>query len=160
MRKSIAAALALGLSSLALTACGETATEETAAAPDGIPGMSVENARLVLAPVQGNPAAVYFDLAFEGEQNVALRAADVAGAGSAAMHEYGEWDGKNQMMDMLPLVIQPGDTVKFEPGSRHIMAMDVSPELQPGGTTEVTLIIAGGDKFSFPAEIRAAGEDR
>lgn len=160
MKKTFLAGLALGISALSLAACGDTGTEEVAEAPEGIPGMAVENARMVLAPVAGNPAAVYFDLKYDGEQNVALRAADVAGAGSTMMHDYGEWDGKVQMMEMLPLVIQPGETVKFEPGSRHVMAMDVSPELQPGGETEVTLMVAGGDKFSFPAEIRAAGEDR
>ena len=40
------------------------------------------------------------------------------------------------------------------------MAMNVSPDLEPGDTTEVTLTVSGGDKFSFPAEVRAAGEDR
>lgn len=160
MNKTFAAALVLSFSSVALASCGGEPAEQADAAPEGIPGMTVENARLVLAPVQGNPAAVYFDLTFDGEKNVALRAADVADAGSATLHDYGEWDRQVQMMDMLPLVIQPGDTVKFEPGGKHIMAMDVSPELQPGGTTEVTLIVAGGDKFSFPAEVRAAGEDR
>ena len=160
MNKSILAGFALGLCTFGLSACGDTGTEQAAEAPEGIPGMSVENARLVLPAVSGYPAAVYFDLKYDGEDSVALRAADVADAGSAMMHDYGEWDGKVQMMEMLPVVLQKGDTFKFEPGGKHVMAMDLSPELKPGGTTEVTLTIAGGDKFSFPAEVKAAGDER
>ena len=76
------------------------------------------------------------------------------------MHEYSEWEGQMQMMEKGPMGLQPGETYNFEPGGDHIMAMDVSPDLQPGGTAEVTLTVSGGDKYSFPAEIRAAGEER
>jgi hypothetical protein len=40
------------------------------------------------------------------------------------------------------------------------MAMDVSPDLKPGGTTEATVIVSGGGRQSFPVEIRAAGDER
>jgi hypothetical protein len=65
-----------------------------------------------------------------------------------------------EMMEMLPIIMKKGDTVKFEPGAKHIMVMGVSPELQAGGMTEATFVIAGGDKLSFPVKIQAAGEDR
>ena len=61
---------------------------------------------------------------------------------------------------LLGLELQPGDEVSFEPGGKHVMAFEVSPELQPGGTTEVTLTIAGGDKHSFEVPVMAAGEER
>ncbi|MFV0645285.1 MAG: copper chaperone PCu(A)C [Sphingomonadaceae bacterium] len=161
MKKTLFVSLALGIASLALSACGDTTSQDaTAEAPDGVPGLAVTDARMILAPVAGNPAAVYFDLTYSGDKNIALRAADVAGAKSAPMHDYAEWDGKMQMMDMLPVVLKNGDTLSFAPGGKHIMAMDVSPDLKPGDTTEVTLTFAGGDKFSFPAEIRAAGDER
>ena len=152
-------ALALGLAGVSLTACGETA-EAPAEAEAGIPGMSVTNARMVLAPVAGNPAAVYFDLAYEGERGLTIRKADVAAAESATLHQFGEYDFKVQMMEALPVAITKGDTVEFKPGDLHVMAMGVSPDLQPGDTTNVTLTVSGGGTYTFPAEVRAAGEDR
>jgi periplasmic copper chaperone A len=122
--------------------------------------MTVSNARMVLAPVEGNPAAVYFDLEYQGDRNVALNRGSVEGAESATFHDYGEYDAQMQMMDMLPLPLNKGDKVSFEPGGKHLMAMGVSPELQPGGTAQVTITVSGGKSETFAAEIRAAGDER
>lgn len=159
MKKSFFAGLALGVATLSLTACGSDAPEETVA-PDGVPGLSVTNARLVLPPVAGNPAALYFDLIYNGDRSLALNRVVVEGAESSMMHEMSEWAGKMEMMEMPPLVLTSGEAVAFEPGGKHIMVMGVSPELKAGGTTEATVVVAGGDKVSFPVDIRAAGEDR
>lgn len=161
MRASFFTATALAISTIGLTGCGDSGTDTAATAEEGtIPGLSVTNARVVLAPVEGNPAAVYFDLSYDGDRNLAIRRADVEGAGSAMLHEYAEYDMQVQMMEALPVPVTSGSTVSFEPGGLHVMAMDPSPELQPGGTTDVTLTVAGGDSITFPAEIRAAGEER
>lgn len=156
-RAAIAAALAM---SATLAACGEeVAPVETA--PEGvIDGMSIENARIVLAPVDGNPAAVYFDLKYEGDRAVSIRRADVEGAESAMLHDYAEYDSEMQMMEALPINISKGTELSFEPGARHVMAFNLSPEITAGGSTEVTLTVSGGQKHTFPAEIRAAGEER
>jgi copper(I)-binding protein len=122
--------------------------------------MTITNARMVLAPVPGNPAAVYFDLDYEGDRNVALSRASVEGAKSATLHDYGEYNFQTQMMDMLPLPLKKGTKVSFEPGGKHIMAMDVSPDLKPGGTTDVTIVVSGGQSQTFPAQIKAAGDER
>jgi copper(I)-binding protein len=151
--------LALVGATLPLAACGETPAEAPEANP-GIPGMKISNARMVLAPVSGNPAAVYFDLAYDGDRNVALNRAEVKGAKSAMFHDYGEYDMKVQMMDMLPVPLKRGDTLQFKPGGKHLMAMEPDASLKPGGTTEATIIVSGGKKQTFPVEIRAAGDER
>ncbi|MEM9360911.1 MAG: copper chaperone PCu(A)C, partial [Pseudomonadota bacterium] len=125
-----------------------------------VEGMSVENARVVLAPVSGNPAAVYFDLAYDGTRALSLYDAEVAGAAESTMHQFGEYERKIQMMEALPIALTTGTKVEFKPGDYHIMAMEVSPDLQPGGSTEVTLKVSGGGTHVFDAEIRAAGEER
>lgn len=153
------AALALAAGSLALAACGDS-SEKVDAAPDGVPGVTVENARLVLNAVEGNPAAGYFDLAYDGEKSVVIRAADVADAQSAMIHDYIEANGGIEMAEQPQIMLNSGDEVSLEPGGMHVMAMDVSPELKAGGTTEITLTVVGGDKISFPAEVRAAGDER
>lgn len=157
--KRILAVAALGFAAIGLSACGESA-EQVAEAPDGVPGMSVENARMVLNAVEGNPAAIYFDLKYEGDRALSLSRAMVEGAESAVMHDYGEYDFKVQMMEALPIPLTKGSEVVFEPGAKHVMAMGVSPEITPGDSVEVTLFVSGGDKYSFDAEVLAAGDER
>lgn len=152
--------LALAIAAAGLASCGGGSDQAPAAAEEGIAGLTVNNARMVLAPVAGNPAAVYFDLEYQGDRNVALNRATVEGATSATFHDYGEFEFEVQMMDMLPLPLNKGDEVSFEPGGKHLMAMGVSPDLKPGGTTDVTITVSGGKSQTFPAEIRAAGDER
>jgi copper(I)-binding protein len=157
--KSLIAAAALVAGTLSLAACSDT--EEAAPEADANPtGLTISNARLMLPPVAGNPAAIYFDLKNEGTRAVAVRRADVADAKSASMHDMMEYDREMTMADMGPMTIQQGETVKFEPGGKHVMVFDLSPEVTAGGTTELTLTVAGGDKVSFPVQVQAAGTER
>lgn len=158
MKFKITAAAILLASTTVLAACGE-AEAPVAEEPAGVAGMTVTNARMILNAVDGNPAAVYFDLAYDGDRNTSLRKAEVAGAESTMMHDYGEWEGKMQMAEMGPLMLQPGDKVSFEPGGKHVMVMGPSAEMKPGGTADVTITVIGGKTFTFPAEIKAAGSE-
>jgi copper(I)-binding protein len=150
---ALAAALSLG-------ACSEEAEVAPTPVEGVIEGMTIENPRMVLAPVAGNPAVIYFDLAYDGTRALSLYDAEVEGAGDATIHQFGEYDFKVQMMEALPIGLTQGTKVEFKPGDYHIMAMDVSPELEAGGTTQVTLKVSGGGTHTFDAEIRAAGEER
>jgi periplasmic copper chaperone A len=160
VKHRISAPLALAFATLGLASCGGGADQPAAEADEGIAGMTVTNARMVLAPVEGNPAAVYFDLDYQGDRSVALSRVSVEGAESATFHDYGEYDAQRQMMDMLPLPLKKGTKVNFEPGGKHVMAMGVSPDLKPGGTTNVTITVSGGKGETFPVEIKAAGDER
>lgn len=152
MTKSIWPALALALAALGPAACGE-ADAPADAAPDAPEGISVSNAAMMLPAVAGNPGAVYFDVANAGERNMVIRAVTVDGAGSAMMHTA-------DMQEITQVVVPPGETVKFETGKQHVMAMEVADTVKAGGTAEVTVTFVGGDDVSFPAEVRAAGDAR
>ena len=144
-----------------MAGCGGDAGPAEAEAVEGqIPGMTIENARMVLAPVEGNPAAIYFDLSYEGDKGLTIRKAEVAQAGSAMLHQYGEYNFKVQMMEALPIPLKKGTKVEFKPGDLHVMAMEPDAGLEPGGTVQVTLTVSGGQTHTFDAEIRAAGEER
>lgn len=146
--------------SLALGACGGDADVAEAPVEGVIDGVSIENARMVLAPVEGNPAAIYFDFAYEGDRAFSLGRVDVEGASSALMHQYGEYDFKVQMMEALPIPVTNGTTVEFKPGDLHVMAFEPSADLKPGGKTEVTLTVSGGTTHKFEAEILDANDER
>ncbi len=132
----------------------ETGTQATA------PGLTVTNARVVLAPVAGNPAAVYFDLSYAGVPGVSLTEVEVEGAGMTMIHDYAESAGQMRMTmaDSVPLA--EGTPVTFAPGGLHVMAMDPAADLKPGGTAKVTLILSNGSKVTVDAPVRAAGEER
>lgn len=132
----------------------ETATTAASAV------LTVSNARVVLAPVSGNPAAVYFELSYNGPAGVVLQTVDVDGAGMTMIHDYAESAGKLQMVmaDSVPLA--EGAPVTFAPGGLHVMAMDPTDTLKPGGTAKVTLTLSNGITETIDAPVRAAGEER
>lgn len=156
--KMIAMAAAL-CGAATLGACSSE-PEAPAAVEGEVPGIAIDNARMVLNAVEGNPAAVYFDLTYSGDRGLTIRKAEVAGAGSTTLHDFGEYDFKVQMMEALPIAISNGSEVSFEPGGLHIMVFEPSPDLQAGGTAEVTLTVSGGGTHEFTADIVPAGDPR
>lgn len=162
--KGSTALLGAGLAGalMLVSACSGGADEAgPAAATQGVvDGITITNARLVLNAVKANPAVVYFDLAYAGEKGLSIRKADVEGAGMSMMHDYVEYDFKMQMTDALPVALTKGTEVSFTPGGLHIMAMEPSPEWEPGGKAKVTLTMSGGATHSFEADILAPGTER
>ena len=159
MKRSMWSAAALALAAAGPVACGEAPVEETAN-PEAPEGVTVNNARLMLPPVPGNPGAVYFDIVNGGQKDRMIAAVSVAGAGSAVMHQMTTANGQTSMDEILQINVPAGETLSFAPGGLHVMAMNLANTVAAGGESEVTLTFAGGDKISFPAEVRAAGDER
>src|SRR6187551_1355324 len=155
MKRSVWSALAMGVAALGPVACGE-APEQAAAGPAVPEGITVTNARLMLPAVAGNPGAVYFNIANSGTSNRMLRAASVKGATSAMMHTT----SADSMQETLQIMVPSGETVKFEPGGTHVMAMGLADTVVAGSKADVTLTFVGGLTATFPAEVRAAGDER
>jgi copper(I)-binding protein len=158
------AVVALTIAGAGLAGCNkqpsEPAATPTAAAPDAPAGLAVTNGRLVLPAVSGNPAAVYFDIANTGVADTAIAGVSVEGAKSAMLHTTTQSGGMSSMKEMSSVSVRKGQTVQFAPGGNHVMAMGLDASLKAGGTTEVTLTFASGDKASFPAAIEPAGTMR
>ena len=153
--KSIYAAIALGLSGLAIAACSEAPVEEAAETPP----IAASEGRLFLPAVEGNPGAVYFELENTSERAISVRRADVEGAARAELHDYMEYDD-TEMGSIGVVTIGAGETVSFEPGAKHVMAYEISPDLQPESVTSVTLTMAGGKTMSFDVDVLPADAER
>jgi len=155
--------LTLGLALvLPLAACDKQAapdapTATEAPAPAAKPGLSLTGGRLVLPAVKGNPGAAYFSLTNGSDKAVAIATLDVAGAGMTMLHETADQDGHSMMMDMAPPAITPGETITVAPGGKHVMVSDVPASAQPGGTIELTITFADGDKISAPLTVERPG---
>jgi copper(I)-binding protein len=152
MKRRVWSAAALALAALAPGACSET-PETAEAGPAAAEGITVSNARLMLPAVAGNPGAVYFDVSNSGSENRVIRAVSIDGAGSADMHT-------KDMQLVLQIAVPAGGTTQFAPGDKHVMAMDLADSVSAGSQAEVTLTFVGGTEVKFPAEVRAAGDDR
>lgn len=146
----------------ALSACAPDAdappSDSATAAAAG--GLVVSNARVVLPPVAGNPAAVYFDLSYSGAPGASLESVTVEGAGMTMIHDYAENAGKMQMVMADSVPLSAGEPVSFAPGGLHVMAMEPSEALKAGGTAKVTLALSDGTKVTIEAPVRAAGDER
>jgi len=154
----LAAAAVLALAALSLGTCqkqeAQPKTDAAAsAAPEAKPGLSLAEGRLVLAAVKGNPAVAYFTLANGGTGKVSVAAISVSGAGKAEIHQT--IGGSMSKVDSVD--IDPGTSIKFEPGALHVMLFDLDPKLAPGADAEVTVTFADGDKLSAPVKVEARG---
>lgn len=160
MKSAIFASAALVLGSLGLAACGGEQAAEDEASDTSEEGISVTDGRLILPAVSGNPGVAYFTVHNDGERDRFIRAAAVAGAQSAVLHQMGTWNGEPSMDEVFQVPVPAGGELAFEPGGLHVMANDLDESLAAGGTTEVTLNFIGGKTMTFPVEIRAAGDER
>jgi copper(I)-binding protein len=159
------ASFALLFAALALTACGnkeQPAAQHKAAPAPAAPaqGISVSDGRMVLPAVPGTPGAVYFTVHNDSAGAVTLDAADVQGAKMAMLHTMNMVDGHTDMQEVKAMDVPAGGELVFAPAGRHVMATDLDAGLKPGGTTNVTLSFADGEKATFPVEILAAGNAR
>ena len=155
MKRSVWSAIAVAVATAGLAGCG-SAPEQAEAATTAPEGISITNARLMLPAVKGNPGAVYFDVANAGSANRVIRAASVAGAGSSMLHTM----AGDAMQEATQVVVPAGGNVKLEPGGTHVMAMNLADTLVAGGKADITVTFVGGAKTTFPADVRAAGDER
>ncbi|HSG57586.1 MAG TPA: copper chaperone PCu(A)C, partial [Paracoccaceae bacterium] len=107
----------------------------------------------------GNPAAVYFTITNNGTEPQTMRAVSVQGAESAMFHETSEWNLQVDMQELIQVPVPAGESVVFEQGGKHVMAMGLPAGLEPGGELEVTISFVRGDKVSFPVRLLAPGDD-
>jgi periplasmic copper chaperone A len=161
IRKAALAALAAAiLPALAACSPGADAPAGDATTAAATAGLTVSNARLVLPPVSGNPAVVYFDLSYSGAPGVSLTGVAVEGAGMTMLHDNVASEGKMQMVmtDAVPLTADA--PVSFRPGGLHVMAMQPSDALKAGGTAKVIFTLSDGTTTTADVPVRAAGDER
>ncbi len=108
------------------------------------------------APAGGQSAA-YFTITNPATTSDALVSATSPGAGMVDVHETSvDGAGMSAMQPVAKVVIPAGQSVVFKPGSYHLMLMDVTAELTPGGTIELDLVFEHAGKVVVRAAIRPA----
>jgi copper(I)-binding protein len=102
------------------------------------PGLSVSNAwmRVVLP---SRPAAGYFTLSNAGDQERVLVGATSPACASLMLHRSLHEGGQERMIMVDKIPVPSGRTVKFAPGSYHLMCLSPSADVAPGRSIPVTL---------------------
>jgi len=104
----------------------------------------------------GLPAAGYFTLRNSGDKTVLLTGAASPGCAMLMLHKSDDRSGMMKMEDVTSVEAAPGATVKFTPGSYHLMCMGPKPAIKPGGRVPVTLSFADGTSLTADFAVRNA----
>jgi periplasmic copper chaperone A len=154
------ALLLMSAALLAVASCKRSAEPDAApsasteSAPDAKPGIALADGVLVLPPVKGRPGAAYFTVTNGSAAATTLAAISIIGVNKAEMHET----RGGEMAPLGTLELKPGETARFERGGKHVMAFGIGTEVKPGGTVEVTLTFADGDKISAPLKVQSLAD--
>ncbi len=116
-----------------------------------------DNAVVNLSPVEGNPSAGYMDL-HGGRVDVALVDVVSDDVLRMEMHETVEENGMASMNMLKSIPVPAGETVKLEPGGKHLMIWGVGEGPKKRGLLTMTLIYSNNDRIEIDAVIRKVGD--
>jgi len=103
-------------------------------------------------------AAVYMKL--ESAVPLKLVQAVSEASKSAEVHEMKMVDNVMQMRPLIPLEVEAGKPVLFQPGGYHIMLLDIKKPVKSGDLVPVRLTFAGPDNKLFNTSVVAVGADK
>lgn len=102
------------------------------------------------------PAGGYFRLHNAGDKPMSLTGASSPACGMLMLHRSETSGGMARMDDVAKVSIAVGATVSFSPGGYHLMCMDPTPAVRPGGSIAVTLTFDDGTKIKSNFVVRGA----
>jgi copper(I)-binding protein len=102
------------------------------------------------------PAGGYFELRNTGRWPILLSGASSPACGMLMLHKSESKNGVGSMEDVSRLEIPAGGTLSFAPGGYHLMCMDPTAAMKPGGSVTVTLDFADGTKVSTTFAVKNA----
>lgn len=137
--------MALPIVAMTLSSCGRA------------PELRVNDAVVILSPVDSNPAALYFTI-HGGPEKVYLNSVLSRSVIRSEVHES-KVDPKTGMVTMEPtrkIEIPAKGTVEFKRGGKHVMLWGVNRPARQLKELEAEFIFSNGDRIIVDAEVRAA----
>lgn len=130
---------------LALSACGSPSK------------LRVDEARLILSPVDSAPSGLYFTV-HGGEKDVQLFRVVSDSAIRSEMHESGT-DPKTGAMTMTPrdnILIPAKSKVAFKQGGKHVMMWGINLRARKLGEMPLEFVFSNGDRILVDAVVQEA----
>lgn len=122
------------------------------------PQLGVTDAWIRAMPT-GIPSGGYFTLHNNGGKDVVLTGAETPACGSLMLHKSENSGGMSSMHHVDEVDVPAGGSIAFAPGGYHLMCMQATSAIAPGGHLDVTLTFKDGEKLTAPFAVRnAAGK--
>ena len=102
------------------------------------------------------PSAGYFTI-HGGPEPVVLRGVTTDAAVRLEMHESVTQDGMARMKAIDTVDVPAGETIKFEPGGKHLMLWQINSQAIAAGKMTFTFIFSNGDRILADAVIQKSG---
>lgn len=106
------------------------------------------------AAESGSTTAGYFTLVNRGPTPIVVTAAEAPVATRTEMHETYEDGGRMGMREVARLTVAAGSERRFEPGSHHLMLIELREPLNAGTTTRIVLHLEDGRTLAADALVR------
>lgn len=153
MKMNLAGLLVAGVLVVAAGAHAATVTDRKAESARSLAPV-ISNAWISEAPPVAKNNAAFVTLK-NGTRKDALLGVETPAAGAAELHQM-SMAGGLMRMQRLPLInLAPNAELKFGPGGRHIMLINMKSPLKAGDKVPLTLIFRKAGKITVEAEVRA-----
>lgn len=150
------ATLFLALMTVSLAGCGDSDSSAPKLLKSGDPAVTVRQAWVRLAPVEGRPAAAYFTLRSRGSTK--LDGITSPSVGRIELHDM-VMDGNVMRMTAIEALDLPeGEAIAFAPGGKHAMLFDLQRDVHAGRDIALTFIFQGAPPVTVQAPVRPAGD--
>ncbi len=120
---------------------------------------NVKDAVVQLPVVVGRPAAAYFTLIGGARDNRLMQISSP----QVVKIELHESMKMGKMTTMVPIeggvLVPAGGRVRFEPGGKHAMLIDINPKIGPGTTMKLNFSYASGRTIEVDAKVHMAGDE-
>ena len=101
------------------------------------------------------PAGGYFELQNTGRWNAILTSVESTACRMLMMHKSELKDGTSHMTDVSSVEILAGQTVRFSPGSYHLMCSEPSATMRAGKSVSVTFRFSDGSSAPVPFAVKS-----
>ena len=116
--------------------------------------VTVQDGWVRAAPPGARVMAGYFRLTNPGDEARTLVGASSPRFDAVEIHTTRMVDGKALMRREDKVTVDPGATVDFEPGGRHLMLMQPESTPAPGDTVEVELSFEDGSSLTVTLPVK------
>ena len=106
--------------------------------------------------IPSRPAAGYFTLTNDSASALSLVGASSPGCGVLMLHKSMNMGGQEMMAMVKSIPLPPHGKVVFAPGGYHLMCMQPTAAVKPGGGVPVTLRFANGETITTTFPVRNA----
>ena len=117
------------------------------------PAVTISGAWIRYLPA-GVPAGGFFTLHNDGTKPVTLTGASSPGCAMIEIHKTENMGGMDRMEAVTKIDVAPGGTLVFAPGGYHLMCMNPTSAIKPGGSVQVTLEFADGGEATSAFDVK------